>query len=118
LEEGLKGLEELEQCLPDLATTHTGKIYNREWLEALQMPNLVLYMQMVANAALTRKESRGAHYRLDHPKSDNTDWLKNVIVSQKAGKMSISAKPVVIKHIEPPAGVFDYGHIPDGRWIT
>jgi|TARA_Y100000310_G_scaffold315496_1_gene366116 succinate dehydrogenase/fumarate reductase flavoprotein subunit len=118
LEEGLKGLEELEQCLPDLATKHKGRIYNREWLEALQMPNLVLYMQMVANAALTRKESRGAHYRLDHPKSDNTDWLKNVIVSQKAGKMSISAKPVVIKHIEPPAGVFDYGHIPDGRWIT
>jgi succinate dehydrogenase / fumarate reductase flavoprotein subunit/fumarate reductase (CoM/CoB) subunit A len=117
LEEGLKGLQELADALAELATAHKGRIYNREWMEALQLPNLVLYLEMVARAALLRTESRGAHYRLDHPRSDNVEWLKNVIVARRNGKMDLWAAPVVVTRLEPPAGVFDYGCIPDGRWI-
>ncbi len=118
LEEAIVELDEMSQEAEELATEHKGQIYNREWLEALQLPNLILYLKMVANAALTRTESRGAHYRLDHTKSDNEKWLKNIVVTRKNGKMDISTVPVVIKHIEPVEGVFDYGHIPEGRWIT
>ena len=118
LEEALKVLGEMTEGVAELGTEHKGKIYNREWMEALQLPNLIVYLQMVANAALTRTESRGAHYRLDHTKSDNTDWLRNIIVTRNNGEMEISTAPVVIKHIEPVQGVFDYGHIPEGRWIT
>jgi succinate dehydrogenase/fumarate reductase flavoprotein subunit len=118
LEEGLAGLDELEAEVAEMATRHKGTVYNREWLEALQLPNLILYMRMVANAAMARTESRGAHYRLDHPKSDNKDWLKNVVVVRENGKMAVSTVPVVVKHVEPAAGVFDYGCIPDGKWIT
>jgi succinate dehydrogenase/fumarate reductase flavoprotein subunit len=117
LEEALRGLQELADALPELATAHKGKIYNREWVEALQLPNLVLYLEMVARAALLRTESRGAHYRLDHPKSDNVEWLKNVIAARRNGKMDLWTAPVVVTRLEPPAGVFDYGGIPEGRWI-
>ena len=118
LEEALKTLGGMTDGVSELGTEHKGKIYNREWMEALQLPNLIVYLQMVANAALTRTESRGAQYRLDHTKSDNEKWLKNIVVTRKNGKMDISTVPVVIKHIEPVEGVFDYGHIPEGRWIT
>ena len=118
LEEGLAGLDEIEEEMAGMATQHKGTVYNREWLEALQLPNLILYMRMVANAAMMRTESRGAHYRLDHPKSDNTDWLKNIVVVRENGRMAVSTAPVTIKHVEPAAGVFDYGCIPDGKWIT
>lgn len=117
LEDGLRGLQELGDGLPELAMEHRGRIYNREWVEALQLDNLVVYLEMVARAALARTESRGAHYRLDHPKSDNVEWLKNIIVARKDSKMDLWTEPVVITRLQPPTGIFDYGCIPDGRWI-
>ena len=33
--------------------------------------------------------------RRDLPETDNKEWLKNIIVSNKAGKVSLEAKPVV-----------------------
>jgi succinate dehydrogenase/fumarate reductase flavoprotein subunit len=117
LEAALMELDAMRQAVGELATVHKGRIYNREWLEALQLPNLILYLEMVATAGLARTESRGAHYRLDYPKSDNVDWLKNVIIARKDGPMAVSTVPSVIKHLQPAEGVFDYGHIPDVRWI-
>lgn len=117
LEEALKGLQQLHDGVSELATEHKGRVYNREWVEALQLPNLVVYLEMVARAALLRTESRGAHYRLDCPKSDNVEWLKNIVVVRKNGKMDLWTEPVVITRLEPAKGVFDYACIPDGRWI-
>ena len=42
-----------------------------------------------------REESRGALYRRDCPDTDNKNWLKNIIVKNKDGKVSMDTKPVV-----------------------
>jgi fumarate reductase (CoM/CoB) subunit A len=41
---------------------------------ALSVRNLALLGQIVATAALRRTESRGAHYRLDFPNTDEANW--------------------------------------------
>ncbi|MEX2548961.1 MAG: FAD-dependent oxidoreductase [Nitriliruptoraceae bacterium] len=47
----------------------------REALEsALSLRNMALVGKAVAVAALAREESRGAHYRLDHPERDDGRW--------------------------------------------
>lgn len=46
--------------------------------------NMVTVADLVLVSALTRTESRGAHFRDDHPKADD-DWLANVVV-RKDGK--------------------------------
>jgi succinate dehydrogenase/fumarate reductase flavoprotein subunit len=84
-----------KESLPNLACKNKGKIYNREWLTALENTPLLLTMEIVARASLERKESRGAMYRVDYPGTDNKDWLKNVIVKNKDGKVSLEAKQVV-----------------------
>ena len=84
-----------KESLPNLACKNKGKIYNREWLTALENVPLLLTMEIVARASLERKESRGAMYRVDYPGTDNRDWLKNVIVKNIDGKVSLEAKPVV-----------------------
>jgi fumarate reductase (CoM/CoB) subunit A len=41
---------------------------------ALSVRNLVLLGRILAKAALMRTESRGAHFRLDYPDTDDTGW--------------------------------------------
>jgi succinate dehydrogenase/fumarate reductase flavoprotein subunit len=51
--------------------------------------------EMMARAAMLREESRGAHYRLDHPERDDKDWMVNVRISSEHGKMVLSKLPIV-----------------------
>ena len=41
---------------------------------ALSVRNLVLLGRILAKAALMRAESRGAHFRLDYPDTDDAHW--------------------------------------------
>jgi len=67
--------------------------------DAIEANSMLLLAKLVANSALTRKESRGAHFRVDYPKSDDTDWLKNIIISQQNGKTQIRYEHLIGKQI-------------------
>ena len=82
--------------------------YNLEWIDALQMENMLLMLELSAKSALMRTESRGTHYRLDYPNTDNDNWLKNIFVRQFDGEISLCAKPIVATSIVPPKGVQPY----------
>ncbi len=88
--------------LPNQATQAKGKIYNREWIAALENNALLKILEIVAKASLLRKESRGAMYRRDYPETDNKDWLKNIIVTRKNGEVNLKAKEVVTKLVTLP----------------
>lgn len=59
-------------------------------IDALDAKNMLLLSKLVVKSALIRKESRGAHYRKDHPKQ-NKKWLKHVIF--KDGKYYFKKTP-------------------------
>lgn len=44
-----------------------------------QVANLATVALLVAQAALTREESRGGHYRSDYPHTDDEHWKRHVI---------------------------------------
>jgi succinate dehydrogenase/fumarate reductase flavoprotein subunit len=100
-------LQEIEKMkkdvVPNVFSKAKGKVYNREWFEALEIEFMVRILEIVARASLMRKESRGAMYRKDYPETDNKDWLKNVIVSSKDGKLRLEARPVVTSRVKTPA---------------
>ncbi len=50
------------------------KIRGQELESALSVRNLALLGRLLATAALERTESRGAHFRLDHPEEGGASW--------------------------------------------
>jgi succinate dehydrogenase/fumarate reductase flavoprotein subunit len=66
----------------------------RQLLQAVKLTNMLIVSEMICRAALTRTESRGAHYRADYPEEDNEQWLKTIEISRQNGEMTLSIIPV------------------------
>jgi len=65
-----------------------------DWQKALPAPNcrqsweeynMILAGRLMAEAALLRTESRGAHYRVDYPKTQ-TSWNKHIVFRKESAK--------------------------------
>jgi fumarate reductase (CoM/CoB) subunit A len=107
-EQGLKAtLRELGRIekndLPKLCVPRGREMQRYLWVrEALEAIHLAQCGQIVTTAALTRKESRGAHQRSDYPNVDNRRWLKNIVLWQDKGKMKVRTEPVVVTEVLLP----------------
>ena len=112
-EKGLsKGLEEIAAMRADLDQVYVSnkaKRFNHEWVEALQLENMLDVMEMVAEASLVRKESRGALYRRDFPKTDNINWVKNIVVQKDGDKIAATVHGVELEKYQPTREIRDYG---------
>ena len=67
----------------------------------LGLQNMLLLSEMVCKSALLRTESRGSHWRPDHPKEDNANWLKNIVIRKEKGEMMIDKHPVQMEYVSP-----------------
>ena len=56
-------------------------VFNTEMFNALELQNLAEVAYATAIAALSRKESRGAHSRVDYPDRDDKNWMKHSIAN-------------------------------------
>jgi fumarate reductase (CoM/CoB) subunit A len=102
IQEAITEIERMKaQDLPQLSVTDGKKRFNKEWIETLEIENLVAVAEMVAKAALMRTESRGAHYRRDFPKLDNQNWFANIVIEEKDGKMTFQKVPVAATIMKP-----------------
>ena len=73
-----------------------GRAYNPGWHLALDLRNMLLVAECVAQAALERQESRGGHTRDDYP-GMSPEWRKvNLICSLDAdGDVTLRRQPMV-----------------------
>ena len=49
--------------------------------DEIQLFNMLLVANLIADSAYKRKESRGAHYRIDYPKK-NAEWADKSVVQK------------------------------------
>jgi succinate dehydrogenase / fumarate reductase flavoprotein subunit len=69
--------------------------YNNGWHTALDLRNLLTISEIVAQAALERKESRGAHFRDDFPAKDEKFGTFNFVVRKGAdGAPRFTREPI------------------------
>jgi fumarate reductase (CoM/CoB) subunit A len=89
LEEALNELDGLEKILPKLTASDI-----RQIIEFHQIQNMFITAKIVVTAALTRTESRGAHYRNDFPEKNDRRWLKNIIITKSKGKIETKTSKI------------------------
>ena len=63
-----------------------------ELADFYQLKNILTVTEIVISAALTRKESRGAHFREDYAQRDDRNWLVNIIVKKNKKNIGLSLK--------------------------
>jgi len=86
--------------IPKVSTRNKGSVYNREWVEALQLENMLCTLEMIARAALMRTESRACHLRTDYSTTDK-NWVKNILIKLEDGEMKLSTQPVLTTKLKP-----------------
>jgi succinate dehydrogenase/fumarate reductase flavoprotein subunit len=74
---------------------------NPAWNALMDLTNLGVVGHMVAESALIRTESRGAHFRQDYPFSDPT-WLKNIVLTPRGDKLDVHFETVLFTRLSPP----------------
>jgi fumarate reductase flavoprotein subunit len=84
---------------------------NPELEEAYRVPMMLKLALCVAMGARERTESRGAHYREDHLKRDDVNWLKRTLTSWKEGATlpTVSYEDLDIMKMEIPPAFRGYG---------
>jgi len=92
-------LEEVGQAGEGLSLTTKRRDHNREWIEAIELRNMVQCVRLSALAALERTESRGVHVREDHPFVDNQTWRRHLVVQKNKGHPVLVSAPVVSKTV-------------------
>jgi len=77
----LEGLEEARAVLAGWSRNMGERGSKNEF----ELSNLVLLSRLLVEAAITRKESRGAHYLADHP-SARDEWRKHIVFRKEENR--------------------------------
>ena len=75
--------------------------FNYELIEHLELGCLLELSEVTAGAAYRRKESRGAHFRMDHPERDDANWLHHTLVRRGGDGPVYEDGPVAITRFQP-----------------
>ncbi len=93
LETGIAKLQELKQEVRS-ASAGASKTYNPGWHMCIDLRNMMICSEAIARSALSRKESRGAHSRLDYPNMDEAHSKFNSSVFKAGEDMNVEHTPL------------------------
>ncbi len=75
--------------------------YNTEWINSLELYDMLIVSEILVRSAFCRKESRGSHYRTDYPTPNHDRWFVNIVIKMQNRQMVLEKKPVIITKWKP-----------------
>ena len=90
-EEGLRKMLEilggLRERYERVAIRTRGSVFNTDLMETVELGFLLDCAEALVASALARDESRGGHYREDHPLRDDANWLKHSLAYRERRRL-------------------------------
>jgi fumarate reductase flavoprotein subunit len=108
-------VDELQQLLRrsrNIRLRYTARAANPELVSAYRVQKMLKLALCVAYGALTRTESRGAHYRQDYPRRNDAEWLKRTLATWSDADdtlPSLAYERLDVMQMELPPGWRGYG---------
>ena len=109
MEGALNNLNNIKKRLPNISVDDKGKVFNTNLIFALELEFMIDNAEAIIHGAITRKESRGAHFRTDIPDRDDENWLKHTLVyhdNSNDNNVRIETSPVKVTKWEPVKRVY------------
>ena len=92
----------LKERYPRVGLTDKGHCFNRELMDYLELGYMLDLAETITMAALWREESRGAHFREDFPKRDDSRFLvHSMAAASDGGPPRLFSRPVTITRFQP-----------------
>jgi fumarate reductase flavoprotein subunit len=101
LRRALGRLQEMEAALAASGVPDGDRAFNLSWHDWINLRNLITVSRTIATAALSREDSRGAHFREDFPATDDLQQSTYTVVSLRDGQLQQARQPVVFSRVKP-----------------
>jgi fumarate reductase flavoprotein subunit len=100
-------LDALDAELERHALADRGRTFNLAWHEWLNLRSLVDVSRAIAQAALAREDSRGAHFREDFPDTGALERSAFSSVRRAGGRLALAMKPVAFTRVRPGGSLLE-----------
>jgi succinate dehydrogenase / fumarate reductase flavoprotein subunit len=95
-------IDDLTARYEEVKIDDKGDVFNYDLTEALELGYLIELAKVTVASARARTESRGAHFRDDHPLREDEHWMKHTLASREDdGSVRLDYKPVIGGRYEP-----------------
>jgi succinate dehydrogenase / fumarate reductase flavoprotein subunit len=102
LQQGLEIVQRLKLEAQTAYIDDQGTVFNQDVLGAIELGYLLDCAEATVVSAIERKESRGAHTRMDFPDRNDDDWLKHITVSRNGDATPhVEYSPVTLTRWQP-----------------
>ncbi|MFQ5470028.1 MAG: succinate dehydrogenase flavoprotein subunit [Gammaproteobacteria bacterium] len=101
MQEGVNKVLEIEKRLQDVTLNDHSKVFNTARIEAMELENLVDIGLSCVCSAVARKESRGAHSRMDYPDRNDEKWMKHTLYYKQDRRLDYKPVRMKPKTVEP-----------------
>jgi len=94
-------LAELDMQLSRTGVADTERAFNLSWHDWMNLRSLISVSRVIAAAAISREDSRGAHFREDHPEPGDLQRSSYTVAHWRDGAVSIGREPVAFTRVRP-----------------
>ncbi len=101
LQKGATKLAELRARYAEVSVGDAGPVYNTNLRDVLEIGNMIELAQAVVAGALGRRETRGSHAMVEHPRRNDAEFLTHTLLWRTDGPPRVSYLPVSITRWQP-----------------